>query len=77
MNPIPTMRKKIHEGMTRAQVQAALGDPALGNNSKDPNPNPTWQYMDAVAPIDQLMVAFQGDKVSSITVIPNGAYHTL
>jgi hypothetical protein len=74
VNPIPAMRKKIKEGMTRAQVQAALGDSALGNNPKDPNPNPTWQYMDAVAPIDQMMVAFQGDKVSSITVIPNGAY---
>lgn len=76
INPIPAMRKKIQEGMTRAQVQAAVGDPALGNNPKDPNPNPTWQYMDAVAPIDQMMVAFQGDKVSSISVLPNGVYHT-
>ena len=63
INPIPAMHKKIQEGMTRARVQAALGDPALGNNPEDPNPNLTWQYMDAVARIDQLMVAFQGDKV--------------
>ena len=76
INPITAMHKQIQVGMTRAQVHAALGDPALGNNPKDPNPNPTWQYMDAVAPIDQMMVAFQGDKVSSILVIPNGAYGT-
>ena len=74
INPIPAMRKKIHEGMTRAEVHAALGEPALGNNPKDPNPNPTWQYIDAVAPVDALMVAFQGDKASTITVAPNGAY---
>ena len=70
------MHKKIHEGMTRAQVQALLGDPALGNNPKDPNPNPKWQYMDAVAPIDQMMVVFTGDKVTRVTVMPNGAYRS-
>ncbi len=73
-DPIPAMQKKVHEGMTRAQVLAAIGEPALGNNSKDPNPNPTWQYIDPVAPVTSLSVSFQGDTAKSIVMAPNMAY---
>ena len=76
VDPIPAMQKKIHEGMTRAEALAAIGQPVLGNNSRDPNPNPTWQYSDPVAPVSLLMVVFQGDKVVKIIASPNMAYGT-
>ncbi len=64
----------VKPGMTGQEVRTSLGEPALGDNPKDPNPNPVWQYRDAAAPVSMLMVTIQGDKVSKVAVNPNMAY---
>lgn len=72
-NHVPEWTRKLHKGMTMAEVFKTLGNPATGYSPQDHRPDQFWTYSDPIAPIDVLTVNFKGGKVSMITPATNMA----
>ena len=78
-NPTRAWLKKVHEGMTKQEVIAAIGDtqqkiPAGPPNPVEKNPTEKWFYTDPSAPVEILMVHFRDDKVVKAECQANGIY---